>query len=871
MFDARGYFDTEKLGFHQNQFGGVIMGPLSIPKVYNGHDRTFFMFSSESYRLRWGESNLGNVPTALERAGDFSKTLDKAGKVLILKDPYTSTTAANNTPFPGDIIPVSRFSPVGVKVLSYYPLPNRTANGNNYIATANNNDNWDSFLGKVDHRFSNTDSMAVRFGKRFGRNNAPWAGSNLGIFQNYIRDDRELGGVDFTHMFSPTLISEFRFGFSRNASREHIIGDGGDTAAQLGMQGSSHDPLLRGFPLVNITNYLSIGYAANEPVQYFVTDYQWGGKFTWIKASHILKWGVDYSRYQFNQPYFNNSRGTMTLNGVWTSGANNAANGGNSIADVLLGLVANSSDTTQTARNYMRQVGYGFFMNDDWKVSHRLTLNLGLRYEIEQRPYDKYDRMSNFIPALGKIIIASDKNIPNFNQLVADAKLTDQIGLAKDYGLPRSLVKTALNNLAPRVGFAWRAHDGMVLRGGYGIFYSGQLLNDVRNGLDNTFPMVLAYNFAHVFADPGALTLSTPWNLSRGTQTGTATSTGYAVGPVTGYLQSYNMTVEKEIGKGVVVEVGFVGSKGTHLGRQYNLNLPIRTVASYQATGTFPVPFPAFGTINYWDFGSNSIYNAGQFTLRKRSRGGFFYTLNYAYSKSIDNNSQSSGQSTGGFAQALDPRNLSLERGRSDWDRGHVFTASFSYPLPVGRGKRYFAAVGKVANGFFGAWQLAGTTSYYSGPPFTIEDSTINAAIGESLRPNRIASGKDVSGTGRRGIDYPWYDPAAFVHVPGCISRTNCSPDQYGFVPFAPGNSGRSILDGPGLQTINLSLLKRFKVGEERKFVQVRWETFNIFNHPNFLLPNRNFNETAGGYLNDIAASGRGGPRVMQFALRYEF
>src|SRR5437762_2181939 len=241
-----------------------------------------------------------------------------------------------------------------------------------------------------------------------------------------------------------------------------------------------------------------------------------------------MKWGSDYSRYQFNQPYFNNSRGTMTLNGVWTSGANNAANGGNSIADVLLGLVANSSNTTQTARNYMRSQGLGFFFNDDWKISRRLTLNLGLRYEVEGRPYDKYDRMSNFIPELGKIIISDSKNISNYNQLVASGGVSNLLGLAKDYDLPRSLVKTPHDNFAPRVGFAWKARENMVLRGGYGIFYSGQLLNDIRNALDNTFPMVLAYTYAHVFASPELLTLNTPWNPSRGTQTGaTGTSSGY--------------------------------------------------------------------------------------------------------------------------------------------------------------------------------------------------------------------------------------------------------------------------------------------------------------------------------------------------------
>jgi hypothetical protein len=258
VFDAKSYFDAEKLAYHQNQFGGVVSGPIKIPKLYDGHDKTFFMISSESYRRIWGESNLGNVASTLERTRNFTETKDNSGKLTVVKNPY-----ASNAPFPGNIIPASMFNQVGLNVLSYYPLPNRTQLGNNYVATALNVDTWDSVIGKVDHRFSERDTMAIRYGKRWGRNNAPWAGSNLGMFQNSVRDDRSLGGIDWNHMFRPTLVGELRFGFSRNSSREHIIGDGTDTAAQLGMQGSTHDPLLRGFPLVNITNYLSIGYANN--------------------------------------------------------------------------------------------------------------------------------------------------------------------------------------------------------------------------------------------------------------------------------------------------------------------------------------------------------------------------------------------------------------------------------------------------------------------------------------------------------------------------------------------------------------------------------------------------------------------------------
>ena len=869
-FDARAYFDPEKLGFHQNQFGGTIAGPLIIPKVYNGRNRTFFMASMESYRLRWGQTKVGVVPTALEHVGNFSKTVSNTGANNTIRNPYGS-----NQPFPGNIIPSSLFSPVAMKIVDLYPLPNRIAIGNNHQAIANNANDWDSFITRFDNKFSNNDNLAFRYGKRYGRNNAPWAGGNLGIFQNAVRDDRLLGGIDYTHMFSPSLIMEARFGISRNSTREHIISDGSDIAKAIGMSGSTNDPLLRGFPLINVTGYLSLGYAANQPVQYFVTDWQWGYKMTWIKGKHVIKFGADYARYQFNQPYFNNSRGTMAANGVWTG--NGTATNGNAYGDLLMGLLNSSSITSQVARNYMREQGYGLFFNDDFKLSRHLTLNLGMRYELEMPAYDKYDRMSNWIQQYNKVVIASSNGIDDYPGLLAKTGSAKYMAMAGDYGLPRSLVKPYYKGFAPRVGFAYRLPgERTVLRGGYGIFYSGQLLNDVRNGLDNTFPFVLADTYSRLATDTTALSLANPWNPARGTTAGggTGTTTGFKVDPPMGYLQSYNLTIERSIGQSNVVEIGYVGSKGTHLGRQYNINLPLRSREFFLAFGTgFPNPYAPFtGAINYWDFGSNSIYGAGQITLRRRARGGIFYRVSYSYSKSIDTNSQFTGASDGGFAQALDPRNLGLERARSDWDRGHVATASFSYPLPVGTGKRLLGGAGRIANGMIGGWTLSGTSTAYSGQPFTILDSTVNANLGESSRPNRIATGNNTTGQGRKGIDYPWYDPAAFVHTPGCVNVTPrvCNNDQYGFIPFAPGNSGRNILDGPNLFNTNLTMLKNFQMGD-RKRVQIRWETFNILNHPNFLLPNRNYNETAAGILSAVAASGNGGPRVMQFALRYEF
>jgi outer membrane receptor protein involved in Fe transport len=875
FFDARDFFSPTNLDLHQNQFGGLIAGPLNLPH-YKGRDRTFFMISEESYRIIWGENEQGVVPTLAKQEGNFAGDVSNTGAPITIKNPFNKNVA-----FPGNIIPVSMMNPVGVAVAKFYPAPNYVSPANNYQSFANHIDNWDSITSKFDERLSDKDTFSVNWGKRWERSNAPFAQDALGEFGNYVRDDREMGGLTYTHLFSPTLIFEARGGVARTSEREHILANGGfglpnetfPTAAQLGIQGSTTNPMLQGFPLVTVTNYLALGFQNNQPVQFFVSDIQTGAKLTWIKGSHTIKFGGDIARTRFNQPYYNNSRGSMTANGVWTG--NGTAANGDAFADLLLGLLNTSTNTTQTANNYMRQTQYGLFFNDDWKVTSHLTLNLGLRYELDMPATDAYDRMSNFIPSIGKIIASSVATVPNYNQLVSQAGLTNLFGVASSYGLPSSLVYPDYKCVAPRIGFAWRPLDTnkLVLRGGYGIFYTGNELNDVRLDLDDNFPFAITNTYNRVSTNVNALTINSPWPQALSTLGGTTTSYAYELHAPIGYLQSYNLTVEREIGKGIVFEGAYVGSKGTHLSRQYNLNQPFRTIPFYEQFGTsFPTLFPQLSTITAFDFSANSFYSAGQFTLRKRTSGGFFYSFNYTYSKSIDDASQFSGASTGGFAQALDPRNLGLERARSDWDRGHIVTAVFSYQLPVGRGKRFLSGANGLENGVLGGWQLAGNMIFETGQPFTIEDSSVNASIGESTRPNRIATGYDYTGTGKRGVDFPWYSPSDFVAVPSCASRTNCSPDVYGFLPFAPGNSGRNILDGPGKQNIDLSLMKNWYLNEDRrKRLQFRWEVFNIFNHANFLLPNRNFNETAGGYISSTAASGAGGPRIMQFALRYEY
>jgi len=871
IFDARTFFAQDKEKLRRHQMGATVGGPI----VKN---KTFFLVSYEGYRQILGQTRLGHTPTEAERNGDFSQSVDFLGRPIYLKDPFKKgpcKAGKTKACFPGNIIPPSRLNPIGLNIVQYYPLPNRADPRNNYIVSANDEDNWNSILAKVDHRLTDNDTISWRYQMRLADTENPFAGgSDLGIFGMTQDDDRSLMGLNWTHLFSPTVIMELRGGYSRNHTDQRGNFQGQNIAAELGLPELVSDPELMDWPKIYVLDHFQLGTGASEPVQYAVTDIQEGATFTWVKSKHVIKAGFDGSRVRFNQPYFNNQRGTFRFLGRWT---------GAPIGDLLLGLLNNATRQVGFTRNYWRQSSYGWFLADDFKVTRNLTLNLGVRYEINKPPVDRYDRLGNFVPELGKIVISDDKTVPNLQELEELTGMEGKVVTAAEAGLPRSMVYTDYTNIAPRLGIAWRPFGSTrtVIRTGYGLFYGAEILNPIRNQLANNFPFALRQNFPRLTKDPTLVTLENPFPEERLRVTGVNNATGYDIHAPTAYLQSWNFTIERELWPSTALEVGYVGSKGTHLGRRYDINQPVRSMELYEAYQAgltdqmFPRPIPDLNAINFFSFGSNSIYNSFQISLRRRSRGGFFYRLNYIFSKSLDEASQFTGSSQGGFPNALDSRNLWLDRGRSDFDRGHVFSAVFSYELPVGRGKRY--ALRGVPEVLFGGWQLSGTARMYSGPPFTVRTADTELNLGESLRPNRIFKGtmpENAYPGQKKGVDYPWYDLSAFEAVP-CIDEEDagrsCGTSQYGFTPFAFGNSGRNILDGPGLATIALGLRKNFRFKEQRS-LQVRIDVFNILNHTNFLLPDNYFNRITGGYITRVGSSGRqGGPRVFQFGLRYRF
>jgi len=868
IFDSRSFFDQRKQKLRRNQFGATIHGPVKIPGLYNGRDKTFFMFSWESYREVLGQSRIGNVPTLLQRKGDFSESVvPVTGAPLYLRDPLATGTCSATVKtgcFSGNKIPASRFHPIALKLLEYYPLPNRADPSNNYISSGKDFDVWSSFVWKVDHRFREKDTVSFRAQVRDADTTNPFSAGAIPLWPNFSDDVRSLAGVDYTHMFTPTLLTEVRAGFSRGATNESTAFQGQDIAGPLGITGVTNDPLLRGFPRVTVQDYISLGSVAAQPAQYHVTTFLASNKFTWIKNKHVMKWGADIERVRFNQPYYDNARGTFAFQRNWTQ---------HSVADFLLGMLQSTTRNAQPTINYLRSFSLGAFFNDDFKVTRTLTLNLGMRYELDLPPVDRYGRASNFVAEFGKIIISDDANIPDLQARIAKFNLQDKVALAKDVGYPRSLVYADKINFAPRTGFAWRTplKATTVIRGGYGIFYTGHLLNPIRTNLMTGFPFSVNQTFSRLSTDTSLVTLSNPFPDIRATEGNSTNSNGYDPRPPLGDLQSYNLTIEREVGNSMALEMGYVGSKGTHLGRHYDINQPLRTMALYQANIAFPRSITGINTINYFSFGANSNYNAGQISLRRRARSGFF-RINYTISKSIDDASQLNGNSTGGFAGAQNSRDLKSERARSDFDRRHVIAVVYSTALPFGRGKKFFKHAVRWQNGMVGGWQMSGSGTFYSGQAFTVTSANVDTALGESSRPNRIGTGiqEEIAGAGRRGVDYPWFKLSNFEPVPRCASRTSCEVSPNGFLPFNFGNSGRNILDGPKSHFINVALLKNFRIAEKRSF-QFRYELFNILNHANFQLPERQFNALGGGLITGVTDRGRGGPRVMQAALKFEF
>jgi hypothetical protein len=597
--DARNYFATKNPKLRQNQFGGTLGGPIR-------KNRSFFFASYEGARVRNEQTRLTRVPTDAERTGLFSTAV---------LNPYTRTNYANNQ--------VTNISPTALKLLDFVPHANATG-AFNYVAMASAQNDSDNFLGKVDHQFSANNRLSAHYLLNRSNGTSPFSGSTLPGFGSQLHHLQQQLAVDFTHMFSTRIVNDARVAFSRHNFREVSVNYGKNTSTDYGIGGVAPDSGLAQITLVGLFGF---GDANSLPDVWTDNEYSFSDTLNIVHGAHYIQIGGDYQRSQHFNHYDAFSNGQLAFYGTFTR---------NVFADFLIGVPLASQRQVGTNTSYLFSNYVGLYVQDDWKVLPSLTVNLGFRWDFNPPPSEKYGHWANFIPSVGKSVVA---------------------GTA---GYEASVLKTHYRSISPRVGFAYRLPDKKtVLRGGYGVFTVFDLQYTMYQLLAAT-----AYPFANIqlFQAPnGSLSFATPFPTVGGTAPGASTPNGWDYQNPTPYMQQWNFTVGRDFGHNIGLEVSYVGTKGTHLSALANINQPMRT-----ATGNI-VPYPAYSRVYFVNLAANSNYNALQISLQKRFSDGLSFRSNFTWSKSIDDASYVGAQFT-----ALDPNNLRGERGLSANNRGRI-------------------------------------------------------------------------------------------------------------------------------------------------------------------------------------------------------
>ena len=822
--DARNFFlapGTPKQELRQSQYGATAGGPIV-------RNRTFVFGSWQGTRQNSGTTQVVTLPSAANLGGNFSNL------TTAINDP--AATVQNSagtyvkTPFPGNIIPASRIAVPSAKLDALIPAQNVPGPANNYVTspvTINNRDAWD---GRGDHDFSGADKLFVRYsyyefyGYTPGPLPMPLVGSTS--FQQSINNQSgHQAALGETHIFTPALVNDFRAGYNRisNALAPFV---NTFLNSQYGFGYIPPLPGLTGLPNITITGYSNLGEAAFLPDSKGSDTFQLTDSLIWNKGKHFVKVGGEYRwvRSRFNID--GNARGTFAFTSAFT---------GNAFADYLLGD-PNTATLTSDLIGDLRYRYYGAYVNDDWKVTPKLTLNAGIRYEYESPPFERNDLQSNFIVG-PNVLIFPNNNIPPTSLIPASLAGTIPSGVD-----PRALVKTFKNNWAPRLGVAYQLTRNTVIRVGGGVFYAEADAAGASGRPVSNPPFKTTYTYTSDSIHP-TLTFATgfPANAENPGFFNPATSALISSNPgaKVPVVYKWSANVQQQIGS-FLIDAGYVGTKGTHLSTSYNIN------QDYPGGGSTASRYPVqgFNTITYVDSMGNSEYDALQLRVQRRYSNGISLLVSYTWSKSID---LGGGQLLADLA-IRNVLNVGWERAVSSGSVPHRFVASYTYALPVGRAKQFFPRNRFVA-AVIGDWQLNGITTIRDGQPFTPVLSVSSANTG-TPRPNRIASGNLPSG--QRSVT-DWFDLKAFT-----------TPAQYNY-----GNSGRDILLGPGAVNFDASIFKRFslsKLGEGGQ-LQVRFEGFNIFNHPNFGLPNANVVVAGGGSITTLTT----GMRVLQAGAKIIF
>jgi len=819
-FIRNNYFDARPFGFTSsvpasapfkwNQFGFYLGGPVQIPKLFNGKNRLFFMSNYEGFRLRNQTQTVYSTPSVAMRNGDFSQLLPKTK----ITDPLN-----NNAPFPGNIVPSNRFDHAAVGLLAYYPAPNIPGTGltNNYLALDNNVTNKDQFIQRIDVVESPNSTWFGRY--NFQNENAvsPALDQNGTVLATGVQQ----GMLSNTRIFKPTLINEFRFGYTGfynnygNQLQNQV-----DVIKNLGIGVFDPQPAAWGIPGITITGFSGFGTSVQGP--WIINDhaFQWSDNISWIRGKHSFKFGAEIRRQQFNELGTQDPRAALTVQNQAT---------GYGFSDYMLGYLFENQDAVALAVGQYRATSQAYFVDDSWKLRPNLTIDLGLRYEFTPPWSMKNDTEANvYVPPgfpagpagtgpanyTGPPLCMVRVGTGDFYANVL-TRFNPAICTTRDGRLGPNLVKSDYKNFAPRLGIAWSPSPKWTVRTGAGFFYVQDTGNPVFDTARNLFGNV--QNFANIVTHN--LTLESPFTLGGTNVCGVPSPPYTCLSTPQGLANQYNrrtpyvmeaeLNIQRQLTADTVLEVGYLGSESHFLQRFLTLNMP--ATMSPTATVDSREPDPSFGNIQYVAGVVNANYNALTAKLTRRLSKGLTFLVGYTFSKAIDEGSGIRNDNT----DQLKPPNgtcFTCERGLSSFDTRNRFVTSALYNLPFGKGQPFLNH--GIAGSVIGGWQVSAIFTISTGFPNDITAGVDQSNTGEGYdRPNAVQGVSEKlpnPGTGE------WFNTAAFALQ---------SKGTFGNLP-------RNTVTGPGIFTIDSALLKNFSF-TERTYLQVRFEAFNTLNHPN--------------------------------------
>ncbi|MDP9054390.1 MAG: hypothetical protein M3N93_08840, partial [Acidobacteriota bacterium] len=812
IFDARNFFAPahQATPFKENQFGAALGGAI----VKN---KSFFFVNYDGQRIRNSVAQKFTVPTAEQRKGVFTTTI---------------INPATGTPFPNNTINVP-LDAAAVALLAKIPLPNLPGTTNNLLAIGRQTNDSNQYNARLDHQFSAKDTAYARVSVFRAFEFDPFGSSVLNEallpgFGRNLTTHSANASVGETHVFTASAQNEFRFGYLRVAGGQTDPNAGNSFATQYGLQGATTNAKDTGYPQVSLSNAFSTigsatGFNSRKDRNFEIYD-----NVGIQRGAHAIKFGAYFFHLNYNPSYPNNARGLYTFSGAYT---------GNALADFLLGLPSQAQVGIGEGSENAHTSWAHFYVEDGWKITARLKLDMGLRYEFNQNLYARVNQTSNIdlnAPGGPAFVVAGDTASLSSAATAIVGLSPIPVVSASSVGWNNSLLRPKSLRFSPRLGLAWELPrlTNTVFRAGFGI-YTNQAAYSVLQNLALNAPFYLLKTVTNsskpVYTTENILTFS-----PTGAIGANSVNHDFAVE----YNEVWNAAVQKQLGGNTSFEIDYVGSRTVHADSSTVVNVP--SVAG----GARPFPqLSAFTTLR-WD-GWATFHAMTLRTSRRFSRG-LSFDASYTLSKSMDDASDT-GTTNAEYNLPEDPYSMNLEKGLSSFDHRNRFTANAVYDLP----SPHFGS--RLLRGALDGWRVSGIFTAQSGAPFTVN---LSSAAGQNVSPTGLVNGNNLEranlvGNPNNGpkTAAQWFNTAAFA-LPAAGTY---------------GTSARNVVVGPGLTTLDLSLQKEAIINEHLK-MQVRVDAYNSLNHANFNLPGRIF-----GAANFGVITSAGDPRELQLALKLLF